>query len=302
MAPLFATPIPGEEMKRMAIHDLAARLPHDWPSDVDAEILATLKDREALPFDRLLATELAGDLIVMNDSLAEELLRILGSQDEPETLRGQAAISFGAALEEAHLEGIDDRYSPCVSGPMLNRAREALRSHYRDPGVPKEVRRRALEASVRAPEPWNAGAVRAAYRDSDREWRLTAVFCMRFVEGFDEGIVEALESDDPDILYQAVLAAGGWGVPDAWPFVRRMVLTAASGGVLLPDDPDADRSLLVAAMDAVASIRPLEAAETLSGIIDSDDEDLSEAAPDALEMVQGSWDEDEDFEGEPTWN
>ncbi|MFC1661241.1 hypothetical protein ACFL3S_07275 [Gemmatimonadota bacterium] len=291
------------ENTTMTMHELAATPPWDWPSDVDAEILAALRNREALPAERLLAAELAGDLIVMNDSLAKELLRILGSQDEPEDLRGQAAIAFGAALEEAHLDGIDDRESPSVSEPLLEQAKDALRSSYEDPGISKDVRRRALEASVRAPEPWHPGAVLAAYRDGDLAWRLTAVFCMRFVEGFDEEIVEALESGEADILYQAVLAAGDRIVPDAWPFVRNLVLTAASGEVLLPDDPDADRDLLVAAIHAVARIRPLEASETLSGIIDSDDEDLSEVALEALDMVHGAWDdEDEEDEEEPTWH
>jgi len=285
----------------MSIHDLPATPPWDWPPDADAEILAVLRNRDALTSERLLAAELAGDLIVMNDSLAELLLRILRSPDEPETLRAQAAISFGAALEEAHIEGYDDRDAPAVTRPMLEQAKEALRNTHQDPAIPKEVRRSALEASARAQEPWHAGAVQAAYHDGDQEWKLTAVFCMRFVQGFDAEIVEALESDDSDVLYEAVLAARDQGVPDAWPHVRALVLAAASGEALLPDDPDAERSLLVAAMHAVAVIRPLEASETLSGIIESDDEELSEAALEALDMVQGLWDEDEDDDG-PTWH
>ena len=53
----------------------------------------------------------------------------------------------------------------------------------------KEVKRPILEASVRAPEKWHKNAVAAAYRSKDEDWKLTAVFCMRFIRGFDKQIV-----------------------------------------------------------------------------------------------------------------
>jgi hypothetical protein len=51
-----------------------------------------------------------------------------------------------------------------------------------------------LEASVRAPQDWHLDAIREAYSSTDEAWSLTAVFCMRFVRGFNEQILEALES------------------------------------------------------------------------------------------------------------
>ena len=60
------------------------------------------------------------------------------------------------------------------------------------PGVPKELRRRILEASVRAFEPWHPDAIRTAYASSDQEWVLTAVFAMAHIKGFDEQILESL--------------------------------------------------------------------------------------------------------------
>ena len=277
----------------MRMHDLAAMPPWDWPPTAAAEILVVLEDRNALTSERLLAAELAGDLIVMNDDLAEELLRILQSPDESEDLRCGAAISFGAALEEANIEGYDSLDAPAVTEPVLERAKAALRDSYQDPAIPKGVRRMALEASVRAPEPWHAGAVRAAFDSGDHEWKLTAVFCMRFVQGFDAEIVEALDTDDPDIHYEAVMAARDQAVPGAWDHLRALVLAAGSGEDLVPGEDDAERDLLIAAVHAVAFIRPLEAAETLSEIIESDDEDLSEAALEALDMVHGLLEDEE---------
>jgi uncharacterized protein (UPF0147 family) len=287
----------------MNMYTLAEIPPWDWPSDANEVILRVLKDGEAAEAERLLAAELAGDLIVLDDDLAEELLRILANQDEKDTLRAHAAISLSPALEEADIEGSENSGDLTLSEGVLLRVKASLRNLYQDPGIPKEVRRRALEASVRAPEPWHPGAIRAAYHDGDRDWKLTAMFCMRFVKGFDDEIVEALGIDDAEILYEAVQAAGDQGVDDAWPYVRQIVLAAASGAPILPDDLDAERSFLIAAMNAVANIRPHEALETLSGLIESEDEDISEAALEIMDWVEGLWmDDDDEGDGEPTWH
>ena len=287
------------------MHTLAEIPPWEWPVDANDDILQVLADGESPEAERLLAAELAGDLTVMNDVLAEELLRILASPGEPETLRARAAISLGPVVEEGEIGGFEEPDILAVTEGVLRRAKASLRELYHDPEIPKKVRRCALEASVRASEPWHPGAIRAAFHDGDPEWRLTAVFSMRFVPGFDDEIVEALGDDDAEVLYQAVCAAGDQGVDGAWACVRRLVLAAASGALILPDDPDAEWSILLAAMNAVASIRPLEAHETLSGLVESEDEDISEAALEVLDMVEGLWvdeDEDDDGEDEPTWH
>ena len=61
---------------------------------------------------------------------------------------------------------------------------------------------------MRSPEPWHADAVRAAYHSGEEAWALTAVFGMRFLPGFEEQIVEALESENQEIHSNAVQAAG----------------------------------------------------------------------------------------------
>ena len=299
----------------MDVHALAATPPWDWPADARNEILAALRNPEAPQEDRLMGADLAGELIVMDDEMAEELLRILDDAGEEEALRGSAAISLGPALEEADLQFPDDLDPPAVSQALCNRAKSVLRRRYMDPGTPKAVRRLALEASVRAPEPWHSGAVRAAYHDGDRDWKLTAVFCMRFVTGFEDEIVESLGSHDGGILYEAVCAARDQEVEGAWPYVRNLVLAASRGAPLLQDDPDGQWYLLLAAMNAVAHIRPMEAHETLAGLVDSDDDAIAEAAMEVLDMVEALWmgeDEEEvddelDFRSqqgpqEPTWH
>ena len=61
---------------------------------------------------------------------------------------------------------------------------------------------------------------RAAYSSDDEDWKLTAVFAMRSVRGFDGQILEALESENEDIHYEAVCAAGNWELEAAWSHVN----------------------------------------------------------------------------------
>lgn len=290
----------------MKMRELADMAPWDWPQTASVSILEVLRDPEAPSDEREVAVELAGDLVVMNDDLARELLGILEDPSEPDSLRGRAAIAFGAALEDAETadaEAFDEWDTPALSEAMLQRIKDALRTTFHNLDLANDIRRYALEASARAPEPWHADAVMAAYREEDFEWKLTAVFCMRFVPGFEAEIVEALESDDPMVFFQAVQASRDQEVPRAWPRIRELVQAAASGKPLLPDDPELDRATLMTAMHAVAMIRPDKAEEVLSEFFDSDDEDLAEVAMEALEVAQVFLLEEEEEEEDPTvWN
>lgn len=256
----------------------------EWPDGAGRMLLNVLRDGQAPESDRLLAAELAGDVTVIDDELAGALLSIVGSPSAPETLRGQAAISLGPVLEQTDtdVDGFEDEDVP-ITERTFRRIRASLRSLYADAGVPKYVRRRILEASVRAPQDWHQAAIRAAYASDDEAWRLTAVFCMRYVRGFDRQIVEALDSDNPDIYYEAICAAGNWGVDAAWPHIAALLGSKAT-----------DKALLLAAIGAAASIRPREAPEALGDLLDSDDEDIVDAVHEALAMAQGLADADDE--------
>ena len=155
---------------------------------------------------------------------------------------------------------------------------------YLDTAVPKLVRRRILEAAVRSRKEWHAEAILTAYASDDPEWKLTAVFCMRYIRGFDRQILEALESADPKIHYEAVCAAGEWELDAAWPHLAALVTAADTG-----------KDLLLAAIEAVSTIRPRETAALLADLADSDDKEIAEAAGEAMSMAEGPWrDEFED--------
>ena len=258
--------------------------PWEWPDGAGKMFLDILRDDQAAEGDRLLAAELAGDFTAINDELADALLAVLRSGGESEELRGKAAISLGPVLEQADLHGFEDAGDVPIGERTFHRIQESLRKLSMDAGVPKDVRRQILETSVRAPQDWHPDAIRVAYASDDEAWRLTAVFCMRFVRGFEEQILEALDSMNQDIHYEAVCAAGDWEVDAAWPHITALVTSGKT-----------DKPLLLAAIEAVASIRPHEAAGILDGLTDSDDEDIVDAVFEATAMAGGLSDEDDEL-------
>ena len=262
--------------------------PWDWPEEAGDVFLGVLRDHQADGSDRLLAAELAGDSVVINDELVDALLSILCSGDESEELRGRAAISLGPALEYAYMDEFEDPDDVPISEKTFLRIQETLLKLYLDPEVPKEVRRPVLEASVRAPQDWHPDALRAAYSGDDEEWKLTAVFSMCYIRGFDEQILESLGNKNPDIHYQAVCAAGNWGVGEAWPHVAALVTSE-----------ETEKDLLFAAIEAAVGINPKKAPEILFDLTESEDEDIAEAAIEALDMAGGLSElEDLDFDEE----
>lgn len=271
----------GSKMNLRALQDTP---PWDWPEGTGKALLDILRTDRPPESDLLVATELAGDFTVVNDELVDALLSILRS-DNSEPVRGRAAISLGPVLEHVDCERLEDADDLPIAERTFQQIQESLRSLYMDAKVPKEVRRRILEASVRAPQDWHRDAVRAAYSSDDEAWRHTAVFCMRFVGEFEEQILEALDSKNPSIHCEAVLAAGNWAVDAAWPHVAALVTSG-----------ETDKQLLLAAIDAAANIRPHEAAAILDDLADSDDEDIVAAVDEAMAMAEGAAGADDDFD------
>ncbi|MHC5055118.1 MAG: HEAT repeat domain-containing protein [Planctomycetota bacterium] len=260
----------------MHIKVLGEMPPWDWPEDAGSTFLEVLSDRQADGADRLLAAELAGNACAVNDELAGALLGVLGSPDESEELRGRAAIALGPALEQADTYGFEDPKDVMITEAVFGRVTETLQAFFGDDGLPRDVRRRILEAAVRAPQDWHSEAIRAAYSSGDDSWKLTAVFCMRYVKGFDDEIVAALSDDADAVRREALLAAGAWGIKAAWPRVS---------AVLEADHPDTD--LLLAAIDAAGGIGTEEARDLLERFVAHDDEDVALAASEALAMAGG---------------
>jgi len=260
------------------IHILIDMPPWEWPEDASEAIRMVLCDKKCSGEDRVLAAELAGDNAVMDQKMAKHLLSILKSGDESEELRSTVATSFGAGLEYACLMDFEEE-DDALPEEMFAEIQKTLRTLFQDTDTPKLIRRRILEGSVRGPMEWHQAAVKEAYETGDREWQITAVFCMGYLEGFEAHVIESLASDNQEVFYEAVRAAGNLALKDAWPVIEELL-----------EQKDIDKWLLIAAIQAAATINPEEASDRLVEFAESDDEDITDAAEDALTtagMAQG---------------
>lgn len=271
----------------MNLSELESTPPWEWPADAGRTILAVLRDETADTETRMLAAYLGGDVEVVDDELAGALFTLVADPAVAEPLRAQAAIALGPALEHADITDYDDDEDDILIGrELFPRLCAGLRRVYEDGDAPKEVRRRVLEAAVRAPQDWHTEAVRRAFASADADWRLTAVFAMQYIEGFAPQVLASLDDPDPEIRLEAVTAAGNWGLEAAWDRVVR-----------LAQEPETGKDLRLAAIEAVAGIRPEAAEEVLADLKDDLDEDILEAVRDALAMAGEIGDE---FDGDDT--
>ena len=108
---------------------------------------------------------------------------------------------------------------------------------------------------------------------------------LTFIRGFNDQIFEALKNENQDIHYEAVCAAGNWEVDAAWSHIAGLVTTE-----------ETDKPLLLAAIEAAAGIRPQDAAQILIDLTNSEDEDIVDAAHEAMAMAEVFFDVEDDDE------
>lgn len=258
----------------MNIHELNETGPWEWPGNASEIIFSALKDRTAGLDERLLAAELVAEPTVMNDDIATYLMAIIKTGEEDEDLRCQAAISLGPALEYGDIMEFDNPDEIVLSEDLFMNIRNQLRDIFQDHSFPVEVRRCVLEAAVRSPMEWQEEEIKKAYEQDDDNWRITAVFCMGYAGDFNTQILDALDDQNPDIFYEAVVAAGNCGIQEAWSYVKPLLAT-----------DDTEKSLLLAAIEASANINSEEAIDYLTEYTDSEDEDIEEAANDTMSRI-----------------
>ena len=109
--------------------------PWDWPEDAGRIFKDILDDRSADPSERLLAAEMAGNLVVMDNELAKALIAVVDNNDEMEEMRSRAVISLGPALEHAEIYEFDDAEDIVLSEEVFQKVQALLRKIYYDAGV-----------------------------------------------------------------------------------------------------------------------------------------------------------------------
>jgi hypothetical protein len=272
----------------MDIHSLNETAPWEWPEEAGEIILDVLKNKNAGEDDRILAAELAGDESAMNDEMAVLLLSLIGDENENESVRCNAAISLGPALEFAYIMEFDDPDDIVLTEETFLNVEKKMEAFYNDPDISDTVRRHVLEASVRSPKEWHKEKIKEALAVDDNDWKLTAVFGMGHLPGFEKEILETLESTVPEIHLEAVYAAGRQELEEAWPHIKELL-----------NSDEIDKDLLLAAINVSASVNPGEAWGLLSDFADSEDEDIADAAEEALNLahvlLEDGEEDDEDY-------
>ena len=262
--------------------------PWEWPEETGRGLLEIITGEEGGEEDRLTAVELSGETVVIDNEIAQALLNIVSDPNEPEELRGRAAISLGPVLEEMdlYLDEDDDLEEELISEELFQQIVESLRVLFNDPEVPPLVRRRVLEAAVRAPRDWHEKAVRDAYKSDEADWKLTGVFCMQYIKGFEKEILESLKDSDAAVRLEAVIGTGNWELEEAWPEIKAIITGVKD-----------DEELLLAAIEASPFVNPVEAVNVLSKIKDTDDEFFNEVVHEAISIAKSMMNEfdEEDY-------
>ena len=98
----------GDKEYRVDLKTLAELAPWDWPEETGRVLLDALRDHGFRPSDRLIAADLAGSFVVVNDDLVAALTSIVANGEESDELRARAVISLGPALESGDTDGFDE--------------------------------------------------------------------------------------------------------------------------------------------------------------------------------------------------
>jgi len=219
------------------------------------------------------ALEFTAELID-GDPFAQLHVELVAGEDERPDVRARAAVALGPTLELCEYGFWDDPYDPPpISRTCFETILKRLERVYRSAEAPKLVRRRVLEAAVRAPRDWQRGAVRAAWNGDDLDWRQTAVFAMGRLSGFEETLAEALEADEDRIVCEAMRSAAG----------NPSVSNTAETYLQFARDDQAPTSCRVAAIEGLRFVDTPQAFNLLETLTDAPDDEIAGTAAWALD-------------------
>jgi HEAT repeat protein len=239
-------------------------------------LLAKLTD----PDEETRAAALEELALRMDDEIAQALLDIAES-DATHEVRTDAIVALGPVIEQCGMEYDDEaefdfgpELGPPVSRDTFSSIVRHIRGLYDDETQPTLIRRRAFEVLVRDPQPWLSKEIRKHVASADPDWRLTAVFAMGYVKGFEREIADTVQTAEGKLLLEAVIAAGNMGVSRA---ARRIRTLATSR--------EEDLDLRLAAIEALPQLDP-DCFELLDELTRARKREIAEAAEYALEELE----------------
>jgi len=190
-------------------------------------------------------------------------LRVMLENDESPDVRAQAAAALERFSNKAAAGSLDET--------VASDLREKLRRSASDKGAPYAVQRRALESlGPYASDPEISSLIKGAFDSGDHGLQCSALYAMGRSQDSQwlPTILVQLESEDPEIRFEAARAAGLLGSTDALP----VLLQAAR------DDDAEVRHVAISAIGQIGGRGAVRALERLA-------EDAGEAD---LELIQAA--------------
>lgn len=201
--------------------------------------------------------------------LVAKMLQMV-ENDPAEKVRGAAATALGQFIYLGELEEIPEA--------VLHRIEKRLLEIAASASEPKLVRRRALEALGFSGRPELKPLLLAAYNNSDPEWLVSALFAMgrSANSSWIPSVLDMLDSDNEEVLFEAVRAAGELEAPAARRPLLKMVKSQPEGS-----------EIRMAAIWSLSKIGGEKVRDTLEKALEeSEDDDEIEMLEDALENLQ----------------
>ena len=154
--------------------------------------------------------------------LVDKFLKMIDT-DPDVNVRSTAATALGQFIYYGELEEIPEK--------TLHRIENKLLSITTDEQETKQLRRRALEAMGFSSRPEIKNLILKAYNSNDTEWLVTALFAMgrSANEAWIPSVVEMLDSENEEVLFEAVRAAGELEAGKARQTLIRIVKNQPSG-------------------------------------------------------------------------
>lgn len=211
------------------------------------------------------------------------------AEDGTPEVRAAAIGSLGRFIYEAELDEFDTN--------LAEKARDLAVERYYDYLEDVQVRRRALEAASHSTNPAINDMINEAYESPDSDLRVSAVFAMGATCDTDrwrDYVLQELDSEYPEIRFEAARAAGELTLEDAVP---QLIALANEG----------DYEIKVQAIISLGDIATNEAKRGLNAIAErasiENDNELLEIVEEAIEsaafmseMILPMFDFDEDFD------
>lgn len=246
--------------------------------------------RDLISEDESVREDARAELVAnMDDDTAAAFLKIAEGDASPE-VRADVILGLGPIIEECGDEmlasgDLEDGFAP-LSTARYKDLQTRLRKLYDDASQPAIVRRRALESLVRDQQPWMDDEAKKLAASGERDWKLTSLFVMGHLSGFDDVILEELNGSDPELVAEAVHAAG-----------RRAIEGAAEKIADFAASDEADHDVRVSAILALPYLDE-DCGDLLEELARDDDDEISEAAGAALDdlrmlQMEDAFDEEE---------